>query len=189
MRQAGFVIIVAVLTLSACGKKSEEESAAVKSPMSSVEQKPAVVAEQPVQAPAEAMTPDASMPAPAVAPAPAPAEAPAKMKEPTPPTEKEKAPDGMSGQALSHDEGLALAGKSGCLACHKIEAKLVGPAWRDVSKRYKGDPDAKARLVAKVKTGGKGNWTEVTGGVSMPPYSPRVSDENIEKLVTFVLSQ
>jgi cytochrome c len=58
-----------------------------------------------------------------------------------------------------------------------------------VSKRYKGDPGAKARLVAKVKAGGKGNWTEVTGGVSMPPYSPRVSDENIEKLVTFVLSQ
>jgi len=42
-------------------------------------------------------------------------------------------------------------------------------------------------LIAKVKTGGKGNWTAVTGGVPMPPYSPRVSDENIEKLVDFVL--
>lgn len=189
MRQLGFVIIVAVLMLSACGKKSEEESAAVKSPVSPAEQKAAVATEQPTQAPAEAMAPDASVQAPAVAQAPAPAEVPAKMKEPTPPTEKERAPDSMAGKALSHDEGLALAGKSGCLACHKIEAKLVGPAWRDVSKRYQGDPDAKARLVAKVKAGGKGNWTDVTGGVSMPPYSPRVSDENIEKLVTFVLSQ
>ena len=97
--------------------------------------------------------------------------------------------NGVDGGALSREEGLALANKSGCLACHKIETKLVGPAWRDVSNRYKGDPDAKARLIAKVKAGGKGNWTEVTGGIAMPPYSPRVSDENIEKLVTFVLSQ
>ena len=96
---------------------------------------------------------------------------------------------GMESGALSHEEGLALANKSGCLVCHKIETKLVGPAWRNVSKRYQGDPDAKARLIAKVKAGGKGNWTDVTGGIAMPPYSPRVSDENIEKLVIFVLSQ
>lgn len=92
------------------------------------------------------------------------------------------------GGALSREEGLTLAKQNGCLVCHKIEAKLVGPAWQDVSKRYKGDPDAKARLIAKVKTGGKGNWTKETGGIPMPPYSPRVSDEDIEKLVTFVLS-
>lgn len=96
--------------------------------------------------------------------------------------------NGVDGGALSREEGLALANKSGCLACHKIETKVVGPAWRDVSNRYKRDPDAKARLIAKVKAGGKGNWTDVTGGIAMPPYSPRVSDENIEKLVTFVLS-
>ncbi len=83
---------------------------------------------------------------------------------------------------------LALAKKSGCLACHSVEKKIVGPAWRDVGKKYKGDTGAKARLVAKVKKGGKGNWTKVTGGAPMPPYSPRVSDANIEKLVTFVLS-
>jgi len=80
-----------------------------------------------------------------------------------------------------------LAKKSGCTACHAIDRKVVGPAWADVSKRYKGDAGAKARLVAKVKKGGKGNWTEVTKGVPMPPYSPRVSDANIEELVTFVL--
>ena len=87
----------------------------------------------------------------------------------------------------SASEGLELAKKSGCLACHSIEKKVVGPAWRDVSKRYKGQ-DVRARLVKKVKTGGKGNWTEVTKGVPMPPYSPRVKDENIEKLVDFVLA-
>jgi cytochrome c len=78
--------------------------------------------------------------------------------------------------------------KNGCLACHKIEGKLVGPAWSDVSKRYKGDQGAKKFLVEKVKKGGKGNWTAVTGGVPMPPNSPRVPDADIEKLVTFLLA-
>lgn len=96
--------------------------------------------------------------------------------------------NGVAGGALNREAGLILAQQNGCLVCHKIESKLVGPAWQDVSNRYKGDPEAKARLIAKVKTGGKGNWTKETGGIAMPPYSPRVSDENIEKLVTFVLS-
>jgi len=79
-----------------------------------------------------------------------------------------------------------LAKKSGCTACHAIDKKIVGPAWGDVAKRYKGK-GAKADLIAKVKKGGKGNWTEVTKGVPMPPYSPRVADADIEKLVDFVL--
>ncbi|MEQ6340968.1 MAG: c-type cytochrome [Gammaproteobacteria bacterium] len=84
-------------------------------------------------------------------------------------------------------EGLDLAKASGCLACHSVEKKVVGPAWQDVANKYKGDAAAKAALIAKVKAGGKGNWTAVTGGVPMPPYSPRVADADIEKLVTFVL--
>lgn len=83
---------------------------------------------------------------------------------------------------------LELAKKSGCLACHSVEKKVVGPAWKDVAAKYKGDASARDALIAKVKAGGKGNWTEVTGGVPMPPYSPRVADADIEKLVDFVLS-
>lgn len=90
--------------------------------------------------------------------------------------------------AMGKDEGLALAQQSGCLACHSIEKKVVGPAWQDVAARYKGNAGARDELIAKVKAGGKGNWTEVTGGVPMPPYSPRVSDDNIAALVDFVLS-
>ncbi|MFQ5469529.1 MAG: c-type cytochrome [Gammaproteobacteria bacterium] len=82
---------------------------------------------------------------------------------------------------------LNLAKQSGCLACHSVEKKIVGPAWSDVAARYKGDAGARDRLIAKVKAGGKGNWTEVTGGVPMPPNSPRVSDENIATLVDFIL--
>jgi cytochrome c len=182
MKQSWFVIVFAVLTLAACGKKSEE-SAAANAPPPLNESNTPVAAQPAMQPSAEQKTPE-KMPekTASTSAADTPATSPsAEMKKPI------KASDRM--QPLSREEGLALAGKSGCLACHKIESKLVGPAWRDVSKRYKGDPGAKARLVAKVKAGGKGNWTEVTGGVSMPPYSPRVSDENIEKLVTFVLSQ
>ncbi len=82
---------------------------------------------------------------------------------------------------------LDLAKKSGCFACHAIDKKVVGPSWGDVSKRYKGQ-DVRGDLIAKVKIGGKGNWTEVTKGVPMPPYSPRVKDEDIETLVDFILA-
>lgn len=89
-----------------------------------------------------------------------------------------------SGQASAD---LELAKKSGCLACHSVDKKVVGPAWKDVATKYKGDKAARAALIDKVKKGGKGNWTQVTGGVPMPPYSPRVPDADIEKLVDFVL--
>lgn len=83
---------------------------------------------------------------------------------------------------------LDLAKKSGCLACHSVEKKVVGPSWKDVAAKYKDDADAKATLVDKIKKGGKGSWTDVTGGVPMPPYSPRVSDADIETLTDFILT-
>jgi len=83
---------------------------------------------------------------------------------------------------------MDLAKKSGCLACHSVDKKLVGPGWNDVAAKYKGTDGAKALLISKVQKGGKGNWASVTGGAPMPPYSPRVSDENIEKLVDFILT-
>lgn len=82
---------------------------------------------------------------------------------------------------------LALAQKSGCLACHAVDKKVVGPSWNDVAKKYKGQANGKATLIEKVKKGGKGNWADQTGGVPMPPYSPRVADADIEKLVDFIL--
>ncbi|MDT8384250.1 MAG: c-type cytochrome [Gammaproteobacteria bacterium] len=87
----------------------------------------------------------------------------------------------VSGSAMAD---LDLAKKSGCLACHSVEKKIVGPAWADVAKKYAGDASAKANLIAKVKAGGKGVW----GPAPMPPYSPRVSDADIEKMVDFVLA-
>ena len=84
--------------------------------------------------------------------------------------------------AVAADE-LALAQKSGCTACHAVDKKIVGPAYKDVAAKYKGDKGAAAKLEAKVKAGGSGVW----GQVPMPPNT-QVSDADIKKLVAWVLS-
>ncbi|MES1982127.1 MAG: cytochrome C [Pseudomonadota bacterium] len=99
-----------------------------------------------------------------------------------------------------------IAKKNGCTACHLIDKKLVGPAWMDVSKKYKGaktykfsptgsdSADAKEMplvdgLMMKVSKGGKGNWTAVTGGVAMTPNDPAGTKQaDIKELVHFVLA-
>jgi cytochrome c551/c552 len=94
----------------------------------------------------------------------------------------------VAGQAAVAEEMPASAQSAGCTACHQVEQKLVGPAWRDIGARYNGDSAAREMLIQKVKAGGMGNWTDVTGGVPMPPYSPRVSDEDIAALIDFILA-
>ena len=86
----------------------------------------------------------------------------------------------MSGQALADE---AMAKEKGCMACHKIDGKLVGPSYKEVAAKYKGDKGAAATLAAKVKAGGKGVW----GPVAMP--ANKVSDDEAKKLVAWVLSQ
>ena len=78
----------------------------------------------------------------------------------------------------------ALATKQGCMACHQIDKKVVGPAFKDVAAKYKGDKTAEAKLDKKVKEGGKGTW----GEIPMPANGPRVSDADIKTLVHWVLS-
>ncbi|MEW6163778.1 MAG: c-type cytochrome [Pseudomonadota bacterium] len=78
---------------------------------------------------------------------------------------------------------LKLAQKEGCLGCHSVDRKLVGPAWKDVAARYKGDAGAEAKLAKKVREGGKGNW----GDIVQPPNTT-TSDADIKTLVKFVLS-
>lgn len=91
--------------------------------------------------------------------------------------------------AVSMEDGTALAKESGCFACHAIDRKVLGPAWQDVAARYADDQAAgKTHLLNKVAKGGSGAWADQGIAVAMPPYSPRVSDENIETLVDFILS-
>ena len=77
----------------------------------------------------------------------------------------------------------ALAAKSGCLACHAVDKKVVGPSYKEVANKYRGDKAAQAKLEKKVKEGGVGVW----GQIPMPPNS-QVSDADIKKLVAWVLS-
>ena len=87
----------------------------------------------------------------------------------------------FAGQASASE---ALAQKSGCLACHGVDKKVLGPAFKDVGAKYKGDKGAEAKLVAKVKAGGSGVW----GPMPMPANSPQVKDEDIKSIVHWVLS-
>ncbi len=86
-------------------------------------------------------------------------------------------------QAADAKAAEALAQKSGCLACHAVEKKVLGPSYKDVAAKYKGDKGAEAKLAAKVKAGGSGVW----GPVPMPPH-PQVKDEDIKTIISWVLS-
>ena len=77
----------------------------------------------------------------------------------------------------------ALAKKHNCMACHQVDKKLVGPSYKDVANKYRGQKDAAAKLAEKVKKGGQGVW----GPVPMPPNAA-VSDADIKTLVNWVLS-
>ena len=77
-----------------------------------------------------------------------------------------------------------LAKKHNCPSCHTMDKKLVGPSYIDVAKKYKGQADAEAKLIAKVSKGGSGAW----GAMPMPPNSPKVPEADIKELVKFVLS-
>ena len=77
----------------------------------------------------------------------------------------------------------ALAQASGCLACHTLDKKLVGPGFKEIAERYRKDKGAEANLVEKVKSGGKGVW----GDIPMPPNA-HVKDADIKTLVRWILS-
>lgn len=76
----------------------------------------------------------------------------------------------------------ALAKSKNCMTCHQIDKKVVGPAYKDVAKKYAGQAGAEAKLAETVIKGGKGNW----GAVPMPPN--KVTPEESQKLVKWILS-
>ena len=79
------------------------------------------------------------------------------------------------------DEALAKA--KNCMACHAVEKKVVGPAYKDVAAKYAGQSDAVDKLAAKIMKGGSGVW----GPVPMPA-NPQVSEAEAKKLAGWVLS-
>lgn len=80
-----------------------------------------------------------------------------------------------------------IAADNGCMGCHAVSVTVVGPAWKLVAKKYKNEPNAREFLIQKIKKGGKGNWIEMTGGKVMPAHEDRMSDEDISKVVDYIL--
>ena len=78
-------------------------------------------------------------------------------------------------------EGLAKA--SGCLACHTVDKKLIGPSYKDIANKYRSDKGAQANLEKKVKEGGKGVW----GDIPMTPNA-HVKDADIKSIVAWILT-
>ena len=76
-----------------------------------------------------------------------------------------------------------LAKKNNCLACHTVDKKVLGPAYKEIAAKYENDAATVDMLVDKVKNGGTGNW----GQIPMPP-NPMVSDEDAAALVEWILS-
>lgn len=77
----------------------------------------------------------------------------------------------------------ALAEKKNCLACHQVDKKLVGPAYKEVAAKYAGQKDAAAKLAEKIQKGGVGVW----GQIPMPA-NPQVNADEAKTLAAWVLS-
>ena len=76
-----------------------------------------------------------------------------------------------------------LAKNNNCMACHAVDKKIVGPAYKDVAKKYAGQPDAEATLAKSIKAGGSGKW----GPIPMPAQV-QLSDADAKTLAAWVLA-
>lgn len=76
-----------------------------------------------------------------------------------------------------------LVKASGCLSCHSVTEKIVGPALKDVAAKYASDADAVGTLTQSIKNGSRGKW----GRMAMPPHAS-ISNEDLKTLATWVMS-
>jgi cytochrome c len=77
----------------------------------------------------------------------------------------------------------ALLKKNNCMVCHAVDKKMVGPSYKDVANKYRGQSDAADKLAKKIRAGGAGVW----GPIPMPAH-PQVSEADAKKLATFILN-
>ena len=105
------------------------------------------------------------------------------LKDGPPEASKAPAAGHRAPPTTAHAEGLKLIQGSDCLACHQLDRKSIGPSYTEVAQKYRGDVEAMARLVKKVKGGGSGVW----GEVMMPPH-PQLADDDAQKMVAYILS-
>ena len=86
----------------------------------------------------------------------------------------------IAAPAANADE--ALLKSKGCTACHANDKKVIGPAYKDVAKKYKGDAKAADMLAGKIVKGSQGVW----GQIPMPPN--KVTDDEAKKLASYILA-
>ncbi|MDD2728693.1 c-type cytochrome [Malikia sp.] len=92
----------------------------------------------------------------------------------------------IAGTALTAQAGPAedALNKSGCMACHAKDKKLVGPSFQDIAAKYKGQGDAMAKLSEKVRKGGAGVW----GPIPMPANGPeKINDADLKLAIQTIL--
>lgn len=89
----------------------------------------------------------------------------------------------VAGSVLA-DDGAALLKKGNCMGCHKMEGKLVGPGFKEVAAKYKGDAGAAAHLETKITKGGAGAW----GTMPMPAMS-NVKPEDVKAMVAYIMTK
>lgn len=86
----------------------------------------------------------------------------------------------VAGTALAAE--MPAVAKSKCAMCHALDKKVVGPSFMDISKKYKGDPDAVAKLAANITKGGAFGW-KIT---NMPPRGMGANDAEIKAMAKYI---
>jgi cytochrome c len=90
----------------------------------------------------------------------------------------------LAAPAIAAEDGAKVAAKYNCLACHSVDKKIVGPAYKDIAARYKGQKDAEAMLMAEVRKGlPGGKW----GKIPMP--AQQIEDKDLRVIIRWVLAQ
>lgn len=81
----------------------------------------------------------------------------------------------------------AMINEQGCLSCHSVDQKMVGPSFKQVADRYRGKKGSLSMLAQKIIKGGNGHWNDLTGGMIMPPH-PNLSSKQAKAIAAWVLS-
>ena len=86
----------------------------------------------------------------------------------------------VSASVVADEAGLK---KNNCMACHAVDKKLVGPAYKAVADKYRGRSDAADKLAKKIRAGGAGVW----GPIPMPAYQ-QISEIEAKQLADYILN-
>ena len=82
-------------------------------------------------------------------------------------------------------DGEAIVKKARCVACHTVDQKRVGPAYKDVATKYRGDSGAPGKLFEKVRAGGSGNWGEIP---MLAHPADKISDDDLHAAIKWILA-